>query len=917
MNKENYKVLAKIIGAVETGGQVYGKARYDAYVPPYTNTPNEHTITLGASQNYGASAEKLIHMIYDKDHSAFTRLDTATPSIGSMLGKDWVGMRWNPNASQKKALIALIDSPIGHECQDELYVEQLKKYVADCERDYTSDVPAVMMYCEIRHLGGKEPTDRVFGRCDGDYSLDNILKSLKKDQSDTSSSNQVGDAKFWSRHQKCVEFIQKYAQSEIIKEKTMAFKKYNLNESQVRQIARLCVQEQGGSEAGTKAEASLMANLLETNSSRQSKYGSDGNGLYNFVRNGGWFYKAAHFMDNGSATETQAAWVRDVLVNGNRTLPQYIDEHDCFSDIASISTGNIRTRSDYVKGKTIIKNKMGSTYTFYCFPTSTSDPFGYTDAAYKKVAGNTSATTTTTSVATNAKSPDKVIAIAEKEEGYLEKKSNSQLDSKTANAGSSNYTKYARDVFPSLQGLPWCAMFVAWCLVQAFGKAAASAMVGGLSADCDEVVQNYKNIGRWFKTPKVGDQIVFVKDGDDYYHTGWVYKVTGSTVYTIEGNTSNGSEVIPNGGGVCKKSYALGNSKIGGYGRPKYDTAAAPISPATTEQKGNTLNENSKWTGYVTADSLNVRTWAGVENDTCSFSPLSKGTSVGVCDTVNAEDGSAWYYILYGGKHGFVSGQYISKTKPTTTTTKAATQKLKMGDTGAAVKTMQKMLIKCGYSCGSAGADGEFGEGTKAAVIKYQKSKGITPANGTYGPKTTAALTADYKKKTATTTAKKTTTSAPTGKKTMLSQAKIVGQMARDNKWKYGDSHSLPPCKDKWISCDRIVARTLYDLGYTSQPKGGITINNGMGTYLKNWGFTKVTSTSKIKPGAIVAVGRNGDIEHVFIVEKYNDKTGVCSKYDAGSDERIKKACYFKNVQLLEWSNRQFICAWNVPSKIA
>ncbi|MCH1978243.1 hypothetical protein MCG44_00545 [Lawsonibacter sp. OA9] len=40
---------------------------------------------------------------------------------------------------------------------------------------------------------------------------------------------------------------------------------------------------------------------------------------------------------------------------------------------------------------------------------------------------------------------DKLISVASAEVGYLEKKSNSQLDSKTANAGSNNYTKYARD----------------------------------------------------------------------------------------------------------------------------------------------------------------------------------------------------------------------------------------------------------------------------------------------------------------------------------------------------------------------------------------------------------------------------------------------------------------------------------------
>ena len=41
---------------------------------------------------------------------------------------------------------------------------------------------------------------------------------------------------------------------------------------------------------------------------------------------------------------------------------------------------------------------------------------------------------------------DRLIAVAENEIGYLEKKSNKDLDSKTDNAGSSNYTKYNRDL---------------------------------------------------------------------------------------------------------------------------------------------------------------------------------------------------------------------------------------------------------------------------------------------------------------------------------------------------------------------------------------------------------------------------------------------------------------------------------------
>lgn len=162
--------------------------------------------------------------------------------------------------------------------------------------------------------------------------------------------------------------------------------KYKLTASQLQKIANLCVQEQGSMD-GVKAEASLMANLLETSPSRQAKYGMDGSGLYNFVRNGGWFYKAAHFMDGSKVGAKYVEAVKDVLVNGNRTLPQYVDEHDCFSDILSISTGSIRNRSDYISGVTIIKNKMGSTYTFYCFPASGSDPFGYTKAAWDYVHG--------------------------------------------------------------------------------------------------------------------------------------------------------------------------------------------------------------------------------------------------------------------------------------------------------------------------------------------------------------------------------------------------------------------------------------------------------------------------------------------------------------------------------------------------
>ena len=214
MTKTNLAVLTDIIGAVESGGQVYGNRDYGAYAAPYTNSDVEHTITLGWAQNYGDEAKRLIQMIYNKmGKTAFKKIDK-DGSIKGMLSHDWVAERWNPTSSQRRTLIQLITSYDGKACQDELFMELMTSFIAECEKRYTSDVKAQMMYCEIRHLGGAGPVKRIFDRCDGDYSLQSIMNSLSKDQLDTSNDNQVGDRKFWSRHEKCREFIEKYAVSE-------------------------------------------------------------------------------------------------------------------------------------------------------------------------------------------------------------------------------------------------------------------------------------------------------------------------------------------------------------------------------------------------------------------------------------------------------------------------------------------------------------------------------------------------------------------------------------------------------------------------------------------------------------------------------------------------------------------------------
>ena len=180
---------------------------------------------------------------------------------------------------------------------------------------------------------------------------------------------------------------------------------------------------------------------------------------------------------------------------------------------------------------------------------------------------------------------DKVLSIAEAEVGYLEKKDGNlnYLYDKTANAGSNNYTKYNKemhDIYPAVMDYPayWCDAFVDWCFYKAYGVANAKGLLGGNFDDYTiQSAQLYKNKGAYYTTLKVGDQIFF-NNGVRICHTGIVYAVDSSRVYTIEGNTSGGSTVVANGGGVAKKSYLLSYNRIDGYGRPNYDEGVSEQS---------------------------------------------------------------------------------------------------------------------------------------------------------------------------------------------------------------------------------------------------------------------------------------------------------------------------------------------------
>ena len=165
---------------------------------------------------------------------------------------------------------------------------------------------------------------------------------------------------------------------------------------------------------------------------------------------------------------------------------------------------------------------------------------------------------------------NKVISIAKNEVGYLEKASNSNLDSFTGNAGSNNYTKYWRDIQASYQGQPWCACFVTWVLEKAFGQANTKKLLKHYPyVYCPTMASLFTLKAN----PKAGDIVIFYRNGE-FVHTGIVTYVNGDYFETVEGNTSGGSTIVANGGSVASKSYYNSNLVGTKFCTPDYSLVA-------------------------------------------------------------------------------------------------------------------------------------------------------------------------------------------------------------------------------------------------------------------------------------------------------------------------------------------------------
>ena len=213
------EVMHNIIYAVETGGQIYGNARYNDFTQAYTNSEKETAITIGAGAWFATEAKRLLSLIRQEDPALFASLDTE--GIGfdidnanwSTYGGDGNGNPTILKGSAKAVCIQnLISTDAGKRVQDRLVDQQMEQYITEAENLGVTDLKGRMFCANIRHLGGYGAMEWVIESCIEDglpLTMDNLWISMRNHTTNL-DGNGVGANKYKSRHEKVMLWLNQY-----------------------------------------------------------------------------------------------------------------------------------------------------------------------------------------------------------------------------------------------------------------------------------------------------------------------------------------------------------------------------------------------------------------------------------------------------------------------------------------------------------------------------------------------------------------------------------------------------------------------------------------------------------------------------------------------------------------------------------
>lgn len=574
---EILEIFANCLSAVESGGQIYGNGDWGNITLQYTNSENEHAITIGAYQRMGVEAKADLMRIRKDYPEVFKKLDTAGISA-DLDASNWQNYQLpSKTCTKAKAISAILKSAEGIKTQKLTIAEDVQEYADWIENKYgVHRIDALLHLVNVRHLGGTGPLGRIIGRISGEVTLEKVRDSLLQDN----VRNQVGAEPYRKRqalmyqwiHEKVTPLLGTDGLVKTKEEETMG-----VTAQDYLNVWRSWI---GFSEANGKFKQII--------------------DLYNSMKPLPRGY-AVQYRDEWCDTTVSAAaikancvnlvgrecgceehvkifksmgiWIEDgtitpqpgdiILFNWDSSVQPNNGYSDHIGVVESVSNGKITT----------IEGNKGEAVGRRVLSIGNGNIRGFARPKWAKSSSG-SGSTTPTPPASSGDSPSKTVSWY----GYTTTDLNARTWAGTENSKLTSY--------PTLKK-------------------------GTKVGVCDTVKD---------------------KDGDPWYFV-----------------------------------------KISGNKGDKYGFVSAAYIGKTASGSGNTsgelkddgkIDKTPKWVGKVTADVLNVRTWAGTENSKIkSWPQLKRGNLVDVCDLVHDKDKDPWYYIRIDGRiYGFVSAAYIQRT---------------------------------------------------------------------------------------------------------------------------------------------------------------------------------------------------------------------------------------------------------------
>lgn len=210
MDNKNVTVLRKILYAVESGDQIYGKQDYSCFAGAGANCSNEKAITIGAGQWYADEAKELLYRIQRGNPKLFKNMDTEGLEA-DLLKKNWATYAVNKESAKARLIINIISTDLGKKCQDQYMEDQIRAYIPIIEKAYGTMPDTAMMECiNILHQGGFDALKRILSKTPEPYTADKIYVTLCRDPADP-TPNQVGD--YTDRQKAVINMIHTYADS--------------------------------------------------------------------------------------------------------------------------------------------------------------------------------------------------------------------------------------------------------------------------------------------------------------------------------------------------------------------------------------------------------------------------------------------------------------------------------------------------------------------------------------------------------------------------------------------------------------------------------------------------------------------------------------------------------------------------------